>query len=105
MTDGDNESATLMFPKNMEDISNHNLLLSHPHPAAAASSPGKKDTWAKQGQSLKRWHSAPRLATFMPSISDCPVDPEKLDDRRHTYAVNTQQGLTVDRIDKCRGKE
>eukprot|EP00959_Pyramimonas_sp_CCMP1952_P363306 7607916-Pyramimonas_sp.AAC.1 len=41
----------------------------------------------------------------MPVIGDCPIDPEKLDDRRRSYAVNTQQGLTVDRIDKWRDED
>eukprot|EP00959_Pyramimonas_sp_CCMP1952_P092507 1936158-Pyramimonas_sp.AAC.1 len=42
---------------------------------------------------------------FTPAIGECPIDPEKLDDRRRTYAVNTQQGLTVDRIDNWRDED
>eukprot|EP00959_Pyramimonas_sp_CCMP1952_P356510 7465890-Pyramimonas_sp.AAC.1 len=105
MTDSENESDTSMLPKNMEDILTNNRFLPHPPPAAAASYPDKKDTWIQQGQSVKRWHSVPRLVTFMPAIGDCPVGPEKLDDRRRTCAVNIQQGLTVDRIDNWRDKE
>eukprot|EP00959_Pyramimonas_sp_CCMP1952_P166535 3480912-Pyramimonas_sp.AAC.1 len=41
----------------------------------------------------------------MPAIGDCPVDPEKFGDRRRAYAVNAQQGLTVDRIDNWRDTE
>eukprot|EP00959_Pyramimonas_sp_CCMP1952_P447368 9367171-Pyramimonas_sp.AAC.1 len=35
MTDSENEPDTSMLPKNMEYISNRNLLLPHPPPAAA----------------------------------------------------------------------
>eukprot|EP00959_Pyramimonas_sp_CCMP1952_P195462 4086979-Pyramimonas_sp.AAC.1 len=38
----------------------------------------------------------------MPAIGDCPVELDKLDDKRRTYAVNSQQGLTIDRIDSWR---
>eukprot|EP00959_Pyramimonas_sp_CCMP1952_P346786 7263431-Pyramimonas_sp.AAC.1 len=60
------------------------ITFSPPHlpPAAAASFPDRKDTWTQQGQSLKRWHFVPRLVTFMPVTSDCPIGPERLDDRR-----------------------
>eukprot|EP00959_Pyramimonas_sp_CCMP1952_P407965 8549573-Pyramimonas_sp.AAC.1 len=61
--------------------------------------------WTQQGQSLKRWHFVPRLVTFMPVNSDCPIDPERLDDRRRTYAINTQQGLTIDRADSWRDED
>eukprot|EP00959_Pyramimonas_sp_CCMP1952_P334620 7007369-Pyramimonas_sp.AAC.1 len=59
----------------------------------------------RQGQSLTRYHYVPRLVTFMPAIGDCPVELDKLDDERRTYAVNSQQGLTIDRIGNWRDEE
>eukprot|EP00959_Pyramimonas_sp_CCMP1952_P090457 1893616-Pyramimonas_sp.AAC.1 len=41
----------------------------------------------------------------MPTIGDCPVEMEKLDDKRRTYADNSQQGLTIDRVDNWRDEE
>eukprot|EP00959_Pyramimonas_sp_CCMP1952_P030846 646673-Pyramimonas_sp.AAC.1 len=77
MADRENESDTSTLPKIMGNILNNNRFLPHPPPAAAASYLNKKDTCIQQGQSLKRWHSVPRLVTFMPAIDDCPVDLEK----------------------------
>eukprot|EP00959_Pyramimonas_sp_CCMP1952_P138951 2908632-Pyramimonas_sp.AAC.1 len=50
MADTETESGTSILPKSTEDIPDHNLLLPHPPPAAAASSLDKKDTWTQQGQ-------------------------------------------------------
>eukprot|EP00959_Pyramimonas_sp_CCMP1952_P089374 1869552-Pyramimonas_sp.AAC.1 len=118
MTDSGTESDTSILPKelcegyssneparDMEEIPGHNLLLPHLPPAAVASFLDRKDTWTQQGQNLKRWHFIPRLVTFMPVTSDCPIDPERLDDRRRTYAINTQQGWTVDRADNWRDED
>eukprot|EP00959_Pyramimonas_sp_CCMP1952_P425275 8908179-Pyramimonas_sp.AAC.1 len=68
ITDSENESDTSMMPENMEDILNKNHPLPNPQSAAAANFSNKKDAWVRQGQSLKRWHSVPRLVTFMPAI-------------------------------------
>eukprot|EP00959_Pyramimonas_sp_CCMP1952_P438817 9186928-Pyramimonas_sp.AAC.1 len=70
----------------MEDVLNRNHPLPNPQPAAAANFSDKRDEWVRQGQSLKRWHYVPRLVAFMPAIGDCPVDLDKLDDTRRTYA-------------------
>eukprot|EP00959_Pyramimonas_sp_CCMP1952_P403590 8457165-Pyramimonas_sp.AAC.1 len=59
----------------------------------------------RQGQNLTRHHYVPRIVTFMPTIGDCPVELDKLDDQRRTHAVNSQQGLTIDRTDNWRDEE
>eukprot|EP00959_Pyramimonas_sp_CCMP1952_P288197 6026558-Pyramimonas_sp.AAC.1 len=41
----------------------------------------------------------------MPATSDCPIGPERLDDRRRTFAIHTQRGLTVDRADNWRDED
>eukprot|EP00959_Pyramimonas_sp_CCMP1952_P303472 6350567-Pyramimonas_sp.AAC.2 len=41
----------------------------------------------------------------MPVSTDCPIDPDRLDDRRRTYAVNTQHGMTIDRADNWRDED
>eukprot|EP00959_Pyramimonas_sp_CCMP1952_P224724 4699121-Pyramimonas_sp.AAC.1 len=75
-----------MMPENLEDVLIKNHPLPNPQSAAAATFSDKRGEWARQGQSLKRWHSVPRLVTFMPAIGDCPADLEKFDDKRRTYA-------------------
>eukprot|EP00959_Pyramimonas_sp_CCMP1952_P271283 5671458-Pyramimonas_sp.AAC.1 len=74
----------------------YNLLLPHIPPAAVANFQGRTDMWTQRGQRLKRWHFVPRLAAFMPASTDCPIDPDRLDDRRRTYAVHAQHGMTID---------
>eukprot|EP00959_Pyramimonas_sp_CCMP1952_P371688 7783302-Pyramimonas_sp.AAC.1 len=91
MADSGTESDTSILPMDTEDIPDHNLLLPHHPPAAVASFLDKKDTWTQQGQSLKRWHFVPRLVSPMQVIGDCPIDPEKLNDRRRTYAVHAHR--------------
>eukprot|EP00959_Pyramimonas_sp_CCMP1952_P023204 488184-Pyramimonas_sp.AAC.1 len=61
--------------------------------------------WTQRGQSLKRWHFVLRLVTFMPVSTDCPIDPDRLDDRRRTYAVKTQHGMIIDRTDNWRDED
>eukprot|EP00959_Pyramimonas_sp_CCMP1952_P072848 1522453-Pyramimonas_sp.AAC.1 len=82
ITDSESEPDTSMMPENMEDCLNNHYPLPNPQSAAAANFSDNQDARARQGQSLKRWHSVPRLVTFMPAIGDCPVDLEKLDDKR-----------------------
>eukprot|EP00959_Pyramimonas_sp_CCMP1952_P040623 849419-Pyramimonas_sp.AAC.1 len=81
------------------DLLGYNLLLPHLPPAAAANGQHRRDQWTQQGQSLKRWHFVPRLVTFTPANTDCPVDPDSLEDRRRTYAINARHGLAIDRTD------
>eukprot|EP00959_Pyramimonas_sp_CCMP1952_P298031 6234375-Pyramimonas_sp.AAC.1 len=118
MTDSGTESDTSVLSKEVreehscneparhsEEMPGHDLLLPHIPPAAVASFQDRTDMWTQQGQSLKSLHFVPRLVTFMPANSDCPIGPERLDDRRRTSAINTQQGLTVDRADSWRDED
>ena len=63
--------------------------------AAAAQSQARKDHWTQFGRRLRRWHLTPRLVTFTPVNTGCPVDPDDLADNRRTFAFNLQQGITV----------
>eukprot|EP00959_Pyramimonas_sp_CCMP1952_P175082 3658717-Pyramimonas_sp.AAC.1 len=100
------EERSNVEPVNVEqDMLGYNLLLPHLPPAAVANFQERRDQWTQQGQSLKRWHFVPRLVTFIPANADCPVDPDILDDRRRTYAINIQHGLTVDRTDSWRDED
>eukprot|EP00959_Pyramimonas_sp_CCMP1952_P316333 6621132-Pyramimonas_sp.AAC.1 len=65
-----------------EDTLGYNLMIPHLPPAAAANFQNRRDHWAQHGQSLKRWHFVSTLVTFTPANTDCPVDPDRLDDRR-----------------------
>eukprot|EP00959_Pyramimonas_sp_CCMP1952_P334513 7005457-Pyramimonas_sp.AAC.1 len=93
-------------PVNIEqDMLGYNLLLPHRPPAAVANFQDGRDQWTQRGQSLKRWHFVPRLVTFIPANTDCPIDPDWLDDRRRTYAINTQHGLIIDRAGSWRDED
>eukprot|EP00959_Pyramimonas_sp_CCMP1952_P274391 5735512-Pyramimonas_sp.AAC.1 len=94
-----------MRHENREAASNDGRPLHSPHSAVAANYADKRDEWMRQGLNLTRHHYVPRLATFMPTIGDCPVKLDKLDDKRRTYAVKSQQGSTIDRIDNWRNEE
>eukprot|EP00959_Pyramimonas_sp_CCMP1952_P104819 2190902-Pyramimonas_sp.AAC.1 len=93
-------------PVNIEqDMLGYNLLLPHLPAAAVANFQERRDQWTQHGQSLKRWHFVPRLVTFTPANADCPVDPDRLDDRRRIYAINTRHRLTIDRTDSWRDED
>eukprot|EP00959_Pyramimonas_sp_CCMP1952_P380683 7975821-Pyramimonas_sp.AAC.1 len=66
------------------------FLLHLPPAAAAANCQNRRGHWTQRGQSLKRWHFVPILVTLTPVNTDCPVDPDKLGDRRGTYAINVR---------------
>eukprot|EP00959_Pyramimonas_sp_CCMP1952_P281604 5886049-Pyramimonas_sp.AAC.1 len=83
-------SAEPVNAEQAEDVLGYNLLPPHLPPAAVANFQGRRDQWTQRGQSLKRWHFVPRLVTFTPANTDCPVDPDRLDDRRRTYATYTR---------------
>eukprot|EP00959_Pyramimonas_sp_CCMP1952_P006079 127258-Pyramimonas_sp.AAC.1 len=91
ISDSESESEPSMRLENMEVVSNEHRPLCNPHSAVAADFSDKRDEWKRQGQSLTRYHYVPRLVTFMPTIGECPVELDKLDDKRRTYAVNSQQ--------------
>eukprot|EP00959_Pyramimonas_sp_CCMP1952_P402888 8442595-Pyramimonas_sp.AAC.1 len=89
--DSESESEPSKRPENREDASNNDRSLCNPHSAVAANLSEKRDEWTRKGKNLIRHHYVPRLVTFMPTVGDCPVETEKLDDQRRTYAVNSQQ--------------
>eukprot|EP00959_Pyramimonas_sp_CCMP1952_P394259 8260865-Pyramimonas_sp.AAC.1 len=105
ISDSESDPESSMKPEDIENVSNRDRPLHKPHSAVAANYSDKRDEWMRQGQSSKRYHYIPRLVTFMPAIGDCPVEADMLDDYRRTYAVNSQQGLTIDRIDNWRDEE
>eukprot|EP00959_Pyramimonas_sp_CCMP1952_P158354 3311730-Pyramimonas_sp.AAC.1 len=89
ITDSESESGTSNLVKEMreersnvepvdveQDMLGYNLLLPHLPPAAVANFLDRKDPWTRRGQSLKRWLFVPRLVTFIPANTDCPVDPD-----------------------------
>eukprot|EP00959_Pyramimonas_sp_CCMP1952_P354582 7427586-Pyramimonas_sp.AAC.1 len=84
------EERSSVEPVNIEqDMFGYNLLHPHLPPAAVSNFQDRRDQWTQHGQSLKRWDFVPRLVTFIPANTDCPVDPDRLDDRRRIYAINT----------------
>eukprot|EP00959_Pyramimonas_sp_CCMP1952_P160947 3365548-Pyramimonas_sp.AAC.1 len=91
ISDSKSEPESSMMPGDIEDVPNGDRPLHNPRSAAAANFSDRRDEWMRQGQSLKRYHYVPRLVTFMPAIGDCPVELDKSDDKRRTYAVNFQQ--------------
>ena len=71
--------------------------------AAVAQSQSRKDYWTRHGRKLRRWHLTPRLVTFTPVNTGCPVDD--LDDNRRTFAFNLQLGITADSTDSWRNED
>ena len=73
--------------------------------AAVAQSQSRQDYWTQYGKKLRRWHLTPRLVTFTPVNTGCPVDPAILDDKRNTFAFNLQLGISVDEHDTWRDED
>eukprot|EP00959_Pyramimonas_sp_CCMP1952_P233647 4882940-Pyramimonas_sp.AAC.1 len=80
------EERSSVEPVNIEQyMLGYNILIPHLPPSAVANFQDRRDQWTQHGQSLTRWHFVPRLVTLIPAKTDCPVDPDRLDDRRRTY--------------------
>ena len=69
---------------------------STPPPAEARVNDGLVDEWIIIGKRVIRQFRKPRLVTFTPHNTGCPVDPNRLKARRVTHCINVETGEIVE---------